>query len=125
MRKILTIMVVLCALFPIVEACSNPILYNEFGVPVSLYGSGYLTVDADDYPEGETKVYHPLEIKNTNDEVPTYNNHSSAHNLSISCVKSLSPNLCLIAGACVNTHNALPAAVIFRCARSNIFLVLM
>jgi len=68
MKKIIFILALFVLSFQIVGACSNPIVRNEYGVPVNFYGSGYLTVDADDYPEGTTEIDYELEIENTNDE---------------------------------------------------------
>ena len=68
MKKILFALTILALTFSLVEACSNPILRNEYGVPVALYGSGYITIDADNYPEGTQEVDYNLEIENTNDD---------------------------------------------------------
>ncbi|OIN87237.1 MAG: hypothetical protein COY38_00920 [Candidatus Aenigmarchaeota archaeon CG_4_10_14_0_8_um_filter_37_24] len=73
MKKIIFALAILVLSFQIVNACSNPILYNEFDVPISSYGSGYLTIDGDDYPSGSTKINYDLQVKNTNNQPLSFN----------------------------------------------------
>lgn len=49
-------------------SCSNPIVYNEYGVPVSLYGRGYLLINASKYDTSLTFIHYNLTVKNTNNE---------------------------------------------------------
>ncbi len=47
-------------------ACGNPLIYNEFGVPVNYYG-GIISVNANDFPRDASGIIqYPLKIKNSN-----------------------------------------------------------
>jgi RNase P/RNase MRP subunit p29 len=49
-----------------VLACSSPIVYNEYGVPVSLYGGGMLIINASKYPSNQKIITYNMQVKNTN-----------------------------------------------------------
>jgi len=56
------------AIMSIASACKTPIVYNSYGVPVSLFGGGTLEIDYADYPSGTNIIDYQLTVKNTNDQ---------------------------------------------------------
>ena len=52
----------------LVSACTSPTIYNEYGVPVSIYGGGRLTIKYSDYPPEATVVNYIFSIKNNDDQ---------------------------------------------------------
>jgi hypothetical protein len=51
-----------------VYACSSPIVYNEFGVPVSLYGTGHVFINGSKYSPSQSLIYYNFSVKNTNQD---------------------------------------------------------
>jgi hypothetical protein len=51
--------------FQIVLACTTPIVYNEYGVPISFYG-GILTINGSKYPSNQKIITYNLTVNNTN-----------------------------------------------------------
>jgi hypothetical protein len=60
------------AIISIASACKTPIVYNSYGVPVSLFGGGTLEINYADYPSGTNMVDYQLTVKNTNDQGLTF-----------------------------------------------------
>jgi len=54
-------------MFSLVTACKNPIIYNEDGAPISMYG-GQLIVRYTNYPADSIIVGYKLSIENTNSQ---------------------------------------------------------
>lgn len=55
-------------LLPIALACTSPLIYNEYGVPINIYGSGILVIKSSDFPEGSSWVKYPLNVSNKNSQ---------------------------------------------------------
>lgn len=69
--KIKILIAILLLTMPTVLACRTPLIFNEHGVPVSLYGQGYLIVNGTKYPDQEMVQYN-LTVNNTDDEGITF-----------------------------------------------------
>jgi hypothetical protein len=54
------------SLIPSVLSCSSPVVYNEYGVPVSLYGGGELEINGSKYPSNQKIITYNLSVYNTN-----------------------------------------------------------
>ncbi|MDI6826207.1 MAG: PKD domain-containing protein [Candidatus Aenigmarchaeota archaeon] len=78
MKKIFFISVLLIFLIiPSVIACSSPVVYNEYGVPISLYGNGILTINGSKYDSSISLLQYNLTVSNTNNQSFTINFNSS------------------------------------------------
>ena len=66
LRLFIFILFFTTAIIPVAMACSNPVVYNEYGVPVSLYGGGFLTINGSKYPSDQTTITYNMSVKNTN-----------------------------------------------------------
>ncbi len=67
MKKILTITALLLSI-QLILACKTPIIRNEYGVPVNLYGEGYTIINGTEYPEEIKMLKYNLTVQNLNDE---------------------------------------------------------
>ena len=54
------------AIIPSVLSCSSPVVYNEYGVPVSLYGGGTLVINGSKYPSNQKMITYNLSVYNPN-----------------------------------------------------------
>jgi len=70
MKKLTTLVFILTSLIlaSLATACKNPVVYNEYGVPVSIFGGGILSISYEGYPAGDNVVDYVLSIKNTNSQ---------------------------------------------------------
>jgi len=53
-------------MIPISLACTTPIVYNEYGVPISLFGGGILTINGSKYNPSQKIITYNLTVNNTN-----------------------------------------------------------
>ena len=52
----------------VASACTSPLVKNEMGVPINIYGGkGYLTIDGNNYPSQQMILYN-LSVKNMNNQ---------------------------------------------------------
>ena len=65
------VLILTVILIPIALSCTSPIFYNQYNVPISIYGGGYLIINASDYPMGLQTIMYPLKIQNLNNEALT------------------------------------------------------
>jgi len=75
MNKIFAIvfnLAIFLMLFSVVNACKSPVLYNNYSVPISLYG-GMLEITYSDYAPDAVMVDYTLSVKNTNNQGLTIN----------------------------------------------------
>ena len=73
MNKLIISFLASLLVVPMVLACTNPIIYNEFGVPFNLYGTGITVIKSSDFPDGSSWVKYPLNISNKNSQQLTVN----------------------------------------------------
>lgn len=69
--KILISVLIVLAVFllaPSVMSCSSPIFYNEYGVPISLYGGGFIVINGDNYPPEQLMIDYNITVRNTDDD---------------------------------------------------------
>lgn len=68
LRKILPIFMLVSIFLPSAFACINPIIKNEFGVPINYMGGGFLFINGTSYDTPDDYYPYPIEIENTNEE---------------------------------------------------------
>ncbi len=73
MKKLIISFLVSLFILPIALACTNPVIYNEFGAPINIYGTGILIVKSSDFPSGSSWVKYPLNVSNRNSQNLTVN----------------------------------------------------
>jgi hypothetical protein len=70
MEKKLLISLIFLVLIPSVNACTTPWIYNEYGVPINIYG-GYLIIEGKNYPSSQPTILYNLTVNNTNNQILT------------------------------------------------------
>jgi hypothetical protein len=66
MKLYLFIILFTLVITPSTLACTTPIVYNEYGVPVSLFGGGMLIINGTKYPTDQKIITYNLTVNNTN-----------------------------------------------------------
>lgn len=67
MTKLIIIILIFLLLIPLSLACMSPIVYNEYGVPISLYG-GFLIINGTKYNTTDKIIPYNLTVNNTNNQ---------------------------------------------------------
>jgi hypothetical protein len=65
--------VVFLMIISLASACKTPVVYNNYGVPVSLFGGGELEIKYSDYPPDAVVIDYTMSVKNTNSQGLTLN----------------------------------------------------
>ncbi len=71
MKKIfmpVTSLIVSLIIVSMAAACTSPTVYNQYGVPINIYGGGMLTIWHSDYGPEDTIVDYTFDIKNNDDQ---------------------------------------------------------